>query len=129
MEFKGQYLTYEEYLELKGTLDQVSFNLLEYDVRKMIDKRTLNRLKNISEIPEEVKGCVYKMITIKESYQSLRKQDKTIVSTNTDGYSETKKKLEISDIETEDRELCNVMETYLHGVIVNNTPILYLGVE
>ena len=29
MEFKGQYLTYQEYLALGGTIEKMPFNLLE----------------------------------------------------------------------------------------------------
>ena len=40
MEFEGQYLTYEDYKALGGTLnDQMPFNLLEFESRKQIDKR------------------------------------------------------------------------------------------
>ena len=46
MEFTGQYLTYQEYLALGGTLEEMPFNLLEFDARKRIDKRTLERLVN-----------------------------------------------------------------------------------
>ena len=33
MEFKGQYLTYQEFKALGGTLDEMPFNLLEYNAR------------------------------------------------------------------------------------------------
>ena len=55
MDFSGQYLTYSEYKVLGGQLDQTPFNLLEYDVRKEIDKQTLGRLVNLEEQREEVK--------------------------------------------------------------------------
>ena len=44
MEFKGQYLTYQEYKALGGTLDEMPFNLLEFNARKKIDERTFGRL-------------------------------------------------------------------------------------
>ena len=47
MEFKGQYLTYEDYKALGGTLDLTPFNLLEFEARRRIDIKTQNRLKNI----------------------------------------------------------------------------------
>ena len=56
MEFSGQYLTYEEYKALGGTLDLTPFNLLEFESRRLIDTRTHNRLKNVDNIPEEVKN-------------------------------------------------------------------------
>jgi hypothetical protein len=64
MEFKGQYLTYEEYRALGGTLDLTPFNLLEFEARKKIDLWTDNRLVNLenSNIPNEVKMCEFKII-------------------------------------------------------------------
>ena len=64
MEFSGQYLTYEEYKALGGTLDLTPFNLLEFESRRRIDTRTFNRLKGIDSdgIPQEVKICEFKMI-------------------------------------------------------------------
>ena len=53
MDFTNQYLSYEEYKELGGTLDEVPFNELEYECRRIIDSRTQNRLKNAEEIPQE----------------------------------------------------------------------------
>ena len=54
MEFNGQYLTYDEYKALGGSLDQTPFNLLEFEAQKIIDSRTLQRLKGIKELPKEV---------------------------------------------------------------------------
>ena len=130
MDFKGQYLNYTEYKELGGTLvDQVPFNLLEYDVRKMIDKRTKGRLINEKTIPFDVKMCVFEMIETSNKYKPLETQNKTIASENTDGYSISYRKLETSDVETKTRELESIMRSYLSNVVVNNTPVLYLGVD
>lgn len=129
MKFEGQYLTHDEYKALGGILDLVPFNLLEYDVRKKIDERTQNRLKNVLKIREEVKMCVFKMVGIEEKYQLLETQNKVIASVNTDGYSETYRKLETSDINTKNQELEETMRTYLADVIVDGTPVLYLGVK
>lgn len=129
MDFKGQYLSYEEYKALGGTLDQVPFNLLEYDVRKIIDERTFCRLKNIIDIPDEVKMCAFTMISIKDKYKVLKEQNMVIASVNNDGYSETYRKLEKADIELENEELVNTINTHLSNVIVNKVPLLYLGVD
>ena len=67
MDFSGQYLTYNEYKVLGGQLDQTPFNLLEYDVRKEIDKQTLGRLVNLEEQREEVKMCVWELINLQQS--------------------------------------------------------------
>ena len=88
MDFTSQYLSYEEYMELGGTLDEVPFNELEYECRRIIDSRTQNRLKEINEIPEEVKMLENKMITTLYGYYiSLNKAQSGVASENTDGYS------------------------------------------
>ena len=61
MEFSGQYLTYDEYKALGGSLDQTPFNLLEYEARKIIDNRTLKRMQGINQIPQEVKMCMFQI--------------------------------------------------------------------
>ena len=59
MEFKGQYLTYQEFKALGGTLDEMPFNLLEYNARKKIDERTFGRLVDKGQEYKEVKLCIY----------------------------------------------------------------------
>ena len=49
MEFENQYLTYEEYIELGGTLDETPFNILELEAQKNVDKYTLGRLQNLEQ--------------------------------------------------------------------------------
>ena len=64
MEFNGQYLTYEEYRYLGGTLPLMSFNLLELEARKEIDKYTFGRLTELETQKQEVKTCVYNLISL-----------------------------------------------------------------
>ena len=129
MEFKNQYLSYEEYKSLGGTLGEMPFNILELKARQIINERTQNRLKNIEEIPQEVKICVYDLINTMNKYNlSNNSTSSNISSENTDGYSVTYKSgTELT--EEQKKQYDDVMETDLYGVIVDNTPILYLGVN
>lgn len=129
MEFNNQYLTYEEYKSLGGTLGEMPFNILELKARQVINERTQNRLKNIEEIPQEVKICVYDLIQIINRYNnSNNSTSSNISSENIDGYSVTYKSgTELT--EEQKKQYDDVMETDLYGVIVDNTPILYLGVN
>ena len=129
MEFKNQYLTYEEYKSLGGTLGEMPFNILELKARQIINGRTQNRLKNIKEIPQEVKICVYDLINTMNKYNlSNNSTSSNVSSENTDGYSVTYKSgTELT--EEQKKQYDDVMETDLYGVIVDNTPILYLGVN
>ena len=70
MEFEGQYLRFEDYRLIGGTLDLAPFNLIEFEARRTIDKNTQNRLVNGEDIPFEVKMCMYKLVNNVESYQN-----------------------------------------------------------
>lgn len=125
MEFKGQYLTYQEYLTLGGTLDEMPFNLLEYNARKEIDSRTQKRFIGIGNEYEEVKLCVYNLIPAIQSYDTT--QNKTISSENIDGYSISYGTPQKSFTEAKNSELDDVIYKYLYGVIVNGEHALYIG--
>ena len=129
MEFNNQYLTYEEYKSLGGTLDEMPFNILELKARQIINERTQNRLKDVEKIPQEVKICVYDLIQIINKYNNSKNSTSSNISSeNTDGYSVTYKSgTELT--EEQKKQYDDVMETDLYGVIVDNTPILYLGVN
>lgn len=129
MEFNNQYLSYEEYKSLGGTLGEMPFNILELKARQIINERTQNRLKNIEEMPQEVKICVYDLINTMNKYNlSNNSTSSNISSENIDGYSVTYKSgTELTD--EQKKQYNDIMETDLYGVIVDNTPILYLGVN
>ena len=132
MEFSEQYLTYDEYKALGGTIDQTPFNLLEFEARRKIDERTLGRLKNVVKVPQEVKMCMFSLINSINSYgSSTSGNNKNIASETTDGYSVSYVTggtiQEI--IKSKSIELNDIITTYLFGVIVNNEHILYLGVK
>ena len=127
MEFNNQYLTYEEYKSLSGTLGEMPFNILELKAQQIINERTQNRLKNIEEIPQEVKICVYDLINTMNKYNlSNNSTSSNISSENTDGYSVTYKSgTEMTAEQKAQYE--DIMLTDLYGVVVNGETILYLG--
>ena len=129
MEFNNQYLTYAEYKSLGGTLDEMPFNILELKARQIINERTQNRLKDVEKIPQEVKICVYDLINTMNKYNlSNNSTSSNVSSENIDGYSVTYKSgTELTEEQKKKYE--DVMLTDLYGVIVDNTPILYLGVN
>lgn len=136
MEFSGQYLTYEEYRALGGTKDLAPFNLLEFEARRKIDIRTLNRLKDIdsADIPQEVKLCEYNLITAIDNFaESIKSatENGNIASENTDGYSVSYvKSSSIKDIiNSKSVEIDDIIRTYLLNVIFKGEHLMYLGVE
>jgi len=131
MNFSNQYLDYAEYKRLGGTLEEVPFNELEFECRRLIDSRTQNRLKKADKIPEEVIMLESKMVQFLETYySSINKTQNGVQSENIDGYSVTYiSSSEISQIITnKTNELQELISTYLFGVIVNNEHLLYCGV-
>ena len=127
MEFKNQYLSYEEYKSLGGTLGEMPFNILELKARQIINERTQNRLKDVEKIPQEVKICVYDLINTMNKYNlSDNSTSSNVSSENTDGYSVTYKSgTEMTAEQKAQYE--DIMLTDLYGVIVNGEAILYLG--
>lgn len=129
MEFEGQYLTYQEYKALGGTLDEMPFNLLEYNARKKIDERTFGRLVDKGQEYQEVKLCVYNMITTLNSYSSYGTQNKAISSESTDGYSISYGTPQKSITEAKNSELEDIMNSYLANIAIGNVPTLYRGAD
>lgn len=131
MEFNGQYLTYDEYKALGGSLDQTPFNLLEYEARRIIDNRTLQRLKGINQIPQEVKMCMFSLINTINSYTSQSQNSKNISSESVGSYSvsyTTGTQIQ-ETINSKNAELTDIVLNYLTGVIVNGQHVVYLGVN
>lgn len=130
MEFSGQYLTYNEYKALGGSLDITPFNLLEFEARRIIDNRTLQRLKGIKEIPQEVKMCMFSLISTINSYTNQSQTSKNVSSESVGSYAVnyiTGAQIQ-ETINSKNAELTDMVVTYLTGVIVNGDHIIYCGV-
>ena len=131
MKFDGQYLTYTEYKALGGSLDQTPFNLLEYEARIIIDNRTLQRLKGVEKIPQEVKMCMFSLINTINSYANQGQTSKNISSESVGSYSVsyTTGTQKQETINSKNAELTDIVLNYLTGVIVNGQHVVYLGVN
>lgn len=134
MTFEGQYLTYAEYQELGGSaIGEMPFNLLEFEARRQIDKRTLNRLKNGKNIPQEVKLCEYALINSINEFAKTKSNvanNGNIASESTDGYSVnyiTSDKIS-NIVSSKQDEINNTIETYLMFVVYNGEHLMYIGV-
>lgn len=117
--FGSKYLTYEEYTSLGGLQTETSFNLLEFEARVKIDKATFGRLKDLTEIDDEVKNCVFKLISILDENKS------TIKSESVDGYS-----LTLTDRKDLEKTINGVIKDYLsNSYIEEEIPYLFRGVN
>jgi hypothetical protein len=129
MEFSNRYLTYDEYQELGGTLDEAPFNLLEFEAQKNIDKYTFGRLKNLNEQINEVKLCIFKLIQLINTYSTYENQNKSISSENTDGYSVSYNQATENVFKAKINEIKDIIKTYLSECrLEDGTPYLYVGV-
>ena len=132
MEFSEQYLTYEEFMTLGGTISKMPFNILEFETRNRINNRTQNRINNMKDKPQEVKLCVNAMINTLVQYVVDNSKDinKNIASESIDGYSVsfiTGSQVQEA-IKSKKNELEDIMQTYLGNVRTSdNIPVLYLG--
>ncbi len=122
------YLTYDEYTEMGGTLDETAFTDLEYEARAYIDWVTFNRLWKEEKIPTRVKECEYHILKLiqnklealtplSESDSSSEGVEKTISSQSNDGVSISYNVLSAKDIiDASEKELQKAINRYLQGV-------------
>lgn len=130
MEFSGQYLTHEEYRGLGGTLDLMPFNLLELEARKQIDKYTFGRLKNLETQKNEVKLCMFNLITALKSYNADLTRNKAISSESIDGYSISYQTMTKEQINGKASEIKGIVSDWLNNCSLDDgTPYLYRGVR
>lgn len=114
MEFSGQYLTYNEYRALGGTINQTPFNLLEFEARKEIDKETLGRLINLSEQKQDTKMCVFQLINLYVSINNGVDISGNVINYNQDQINDAIK---------------SVIRKYLiNATLEDGTPYLYRGI-
>ena len=80
------YLTYEEYLDMGGELDETLFNNLCLDAQGYIDWHTFNRLWKdewrTEEVMERVKICMYQLIRLVAAKQNLITPQQTSAGIN-----------------------------------------------
>ena len=60
----AQYLTYAEYQDYGGSLDETTFDDFEFEAETIINWYTFNRLSKDTEFPEAVKRCMMRLITL-----------------------------------------------------------------
>ena len=131
MELENRYLTYDEYMEIGGTLDETPFNILEFEAQKEIDKYTFGRLKDLNEQINEVKMCVYALMSILNTYSSMNNaQAKGLTSESIDGYSVSYGQASESIVKSKNENVKSIIKTYLSDCKLDNgTPYLYVGAD
>lgn len=80
------YLSYIEYRNMGGTLDESSFNEYEFEARTIIDWYTFNRLQKDTEFPESVQRCMYQLIKLaKLKADAMTLGSQTVTTTDSQG--------------------------------------------
>ena len=112
------YLDYEKYKEYGGNLSNTDFDRFLFRAEKEIDNLTQNRCKTVTDIPEEVKRCVYELI-IYLSNNAKNGSVSAISSFGNDGYS-----VSYTEQKTATEQIYDIVYTYLA-----DTGLMYCGVE
>lgn len=132
------YLTYEEYLNMGGTLDETAFDNYLIDAEMLIDWYTFNRLENETVIPEKVKKCVYKLISLADMKSKAfvlgrevnGEGNASVASQSNDGVSISYNTISASqafDLLKSESE--NIIKQYLNGVVNSlGRKLLYRGI-
>lgn len=131
MEFSNQYLTYEEYVELGGTLEETPFNILEFQAQKVVDKYTTGKLMKLETQNNDVKLCILHLMLVIQGYaESGEVNAKGISSESTDGYSVSYSTDIDGLVKGKRNELKNIVLTDLAECKLDNgIPYLYIGAD
>ena len=121
-----QYLTYEEYTEIGGTLDLTAFNRNIDRACGVVDTETRNRVGNMKEMPRQVKACCRDLTEYLHNNSTLAKSVSS-KSQSAGGVSESES---YSEKTAEDMfgDIMNILYDYLGSLTDDNgTPLLYRG--
>ena len=84
------YLTYDEYDEMGGIMDDVLFKRFEAKARKLIDAMTFGRLQGNMPVRESVKNCMFELVqAMHEDETNVGFSGREISSMSNDGVSVT----------------------------------------
>ena len=122
------YLTYDEYTVMGGKyIDEIAYEQIEFEARKLVDWWTFNRLQKETEYPEAVKRCMFKLISLIVDKQKAMVVDTAstddgstkagIASESNDGVSTSYNVMSAREaVDTLQMELEHIIKLYLIGV-------------
>lgn len=120
-----QYLTYEEYTEIGGTLDLTAFSRNIERACTMIDLRTQSRLEGFEEIPRIVKVVCRDLV----DYISVNSVEKPIVTSKSQsagGVSESES-YAVKTVDDYANDLDRIFEPLAVVKTKNGISLLYKG--
>lgn len=111
----------------KVNMDDAAFARNEFRARKIVDRYTQGRVRNMAEVPETVKMLMVELVTLESNQGAGIMENQAVQSFSNDGYSETY--AEPLTVERVKQIECNLVMEYLSGEVDDEgTPLLYLGV-
>lgn len=131
------YLTYEEYQNMGGTLDETTFNDLEFEAEALVNWYTFNRLKKDTTFPEELKRLMKYLINnaqanpVSSVTSNVVGASKSVVSSQSnDGVSVSYNVLSAKDtMEALKASSAEAVQRYLQGVMNEaGQLLLYRGI-
>jgi hypothetical protein len=133
------YLTYEEYINMGGILEETAFLQYEFEARALIDWWTFNRLQQEKQLSESVKRCMYALIQLAETKgKAMLVSSQTegegiqagITHESNDGVSTTYNTLSAKEaLDSVRQEAESVIQLYLNGVRNSlGHKVLYRGI-
>ena len=109
-------------------MTEAAFSRNEFRARKLVDRLTQGRVKNMAQVPETVKRLMVELVSLEESQGAELTQQQAVSSFSNDGYSET-----YADPLTGERVKgieCELISEYLSDETDDNgVPLLWLGVS
>ena len=121
-----QYLTYEEYTEIGGTLDLTAFKRNIDRACGFVDLHTQSRLQSVLEVSQMAKACVRDLVEYLANNVSGAKAV-TIKSQSAGGVSESESYATKTDDEINAEMLCIVYDYLATEKDDNGTPLMYRG--
>lgn len=133
------YLTYAEYQAMGGTLDETTFDDLEFEAEALVNWYTFNRLKQDTTFPVELKRLMKYLINLlhiqagvlnSSSNGETQGATSNIASQSNDGVSISYNVLNASEIAQSCKEQAtDAIKKYLQGVMNEaGRELLYRGV-
>lgn len=135
------YLSFDEYTDMGGTLDETAFDELEYSAESYVDWYTFNRLRNETEIPEQVKKCIFYIMRLlqkrmeymtpdDDSTEATSNSAKQIASQSNDGVSVHYNILYAEDVLTLVKDEVDItIKRYMQGLTNSlGRKLLYRGI-
>lgn len=133
------YLTYEDYMEMGGTLDKPTFDEYEFMAETFVDWYTFNRLRKETSYPRQLTRLMYTLINLIYNkmasmggvgFSASYSTEANIIKQSNDGVTTEYNRLSAgSMINATNAEVKKLVNFYLQGLQDSNgRKLLYRGI-